>query len=325
MHSEGCEVKVRLLTKYLSSNYLNIHIMEIKNENKVFFGESGITSTSATYLCNIARELLKDIESSLNSISFITEEVTLFGSENKIRTKEGYNLSELSDLDSKLTKAAQLKAFIAWMSEGIRAKDVESERLKEYTLSDFTKDFPEYIVQRSENSTLDINYGLGKLSISERVKYLFSEALTSSIGKYIHNNGALRKAYSELLNIAHNKVNITTEAKDSIVVVTNKIPSVDTKEVEKIMLKYQDLRRENEKVLNSLKSKVKDYDHEYQMYLNLEQKVDVESYKEDMEIVRSKYNEYVLNKRSEIENFKIIIPDELRDIYNTLHTLSKEK
>lgn len=299
--------------------------MEIKNENKVFFGESGITSTSATYLCNIARELLKDIESSLNSISFITEEVTLFGSENKIRTKEGYNLSELSDLDSKLTKAAQLKAFIAWMSEGIKAKDVESERLKEYTLSDFTKDFPEYIVQRSENSTLDINYGLGKLSISERVKYLFSEALTSSIGKYIHNNGALRKAYSELLNIAHNKVNITTEAKDSIVVVTNKIPSVDTKEVEKIMLKYQDLRRENEKVLNSLKSKVKDYDHEYQMYLNLEQKVDVESYKEDMEIVRSKYNEYVLNKRSEIENFKITIPDELRDIYNTLHTLSKEK
>lgn len=325
MHSEGCEVKVRLLTKYLSSNYLNIYVMEIKNENKVFFGESGITSTSATYLCNIARELLKDIESSLNSISFITEEVTLFGSENKIRTKEGYNLSELSDLDSKLTKAAQLKAFIAWMSEGIKAKDVESERLKEYTLSDFTKDFPEYIVQRSENSTLDINYGLGKLSISERVKYLFSEALTSSIGKYIHNNGALRKAYSELLNIAHNKVNITTEAKDSIVVVTNKIPSVDTKEVEKIMLKYQDLRRENEKVLNSLKSKVKDYDHEYQMYLNLEQKVDVESYKEDMEIVRSKYNEYVLNKRSEIENFKIIIPDELRDIYNTLHTLSKEK
>ena len=299
--------------------------MEIKNENKVFFGESGITSTSATYLCNIARELLKDIESSLNSISFITEEVTLFGSENKIRTKEGYNLSELSDLDSKLTKAAQLKAFIAWMSEGIKAKDVESERLKEYTLSDFTKDFPEYIVQRSENSTLDINNGLGKLSISERVKYLFSEALTSSIGKYIHNNGALRKAYSELLNIAHNKVNITTEAKDSIVVVTNKIPSVDTKEVEKIMLKYQDLRRENEKVLNSLKSKVKDYDHEYQMYLNLEQKVDVESYKEDMEIVRSKYNEYVLNKRSEIENFKIIIPDELRDIYNTLHTLSKGK
>ena len=298
--------------------------MEIKNENKVFFGECGITSTSATYLCNIARELLKDIESSLNSISFITEEVTLFGSENKIRIKEGYNLSELSDLDSKLTKAAQLKAFIAWMSEGIKAKDVESERLKEYTLSDFTKDFPEYIVQRSENSTLDINYGLGKLSISERVKYLFSEALTSSIGKYIHNNGALRKAYSELLNIAHNKVNITTEAKDSIVIVTNKIPSVDTKEVEKIMLKYQDLRRENEKVLNFLKSKVKDYDHEYQMYLNLEQKVDVESYKENMEIVRSKYNEYVLNKRSEIENFKIIIPDELRDIYNTLHTLSKE-
>ena len=46
--------------------------MEIKNENKVFFGESGITSTSATYLCNIARELLKDIESSLNNISFIT-------------------------------------------------------------------------------------------------------------------------------------------------------------------------------------------------------------------------------------------------------------
>lgn len=299
--------------------------MEIRNENKVFFGENGITSTSATYLCNIARELLKDIESSLNNVSFINEEVSILGSGEVFKTKEGYNSSELLELDSKLLKAAELKAFIAWMSEGIKAKDEEQQRLSKYSIQDFVSDFPEYKFPQPEIIPVESQYGIAKLSVSERVKYLFSEALTSSIGKYIHNNGKLKEAYNELLNIAHNKLNVTTEAKDALVLITNKVPSVDTKEVEKVMLKYQNIRRENEKVLNSLKSKVKKYDRDYQLERNLRDRRENERQKEEFKLLNSKYDEYVLNMTSKIENLKIIIPLELEGVYNTLQKLSKDK
>lgn len=299
--------------------------MEISNKNKVFFGEVGVTSTSATYLCNIARELLKDLEASLNNVSFITEEVSILGSENTVKTKEGYNISELSDLDSKLVEAAELKAFIAWMSEGIKAKELESTRVSRYTLSDYISDFPEEAIPEVKDIKEDPEYGIGKLTISDRVKFLYSEAFASSIGMYIHKNGSLKKAYEELLNIAHNKVNVETDAKDSLVLITNKIPSINVADVEKILLKYQNLRREHEKELNSIKSKVKNLDHEYKVHLNLEHKSKLEQYKQEMSVLRSKYHAYVLNKMEEIKNLKILIPKELEKIYNYLNMISKEK
>lgn len=299
--------------------------MEISNKNKVFFGEVGVTSTSATYLCNIARELLKDLEASLNNVSFITEEVSILGSENTVKTKEGYNASELSDLDSKLVEAAELKAFIAWMSEGIKAKELESTRISRYTLSDYISDFPEEAIPEVKDIKEDLEYGIGKLTISDRVKFLYSEAFASSIGMYIHKNGSLKRAYEELLNIAHNKVNVETDAKDSLVLITNKIPSIDVADVEKILLKYQNLRREHEKELNSIKSKVKNLDYEYEVHLNLEHKSKLEQYKQEMSVLRSKYHAYVLNKMEEIKNLKILIPKELEKIYNYLNMISKEK
>ena len=299
--------------------------MEISNKNKVFFGEVGVTSTSATYLCNIARELLKDLEASLNNVSFITEEVSILGSENTVKTKEGYNASELSDLDSKLMEAAELKAFIAWMSEGIKAKELESTRVSRYTLSDYISDFPEEAIPEVKDIKEDLEYGIGKLTISDRVKFLYSEAFASSIGIYIHKNGSLKKAYEELLNIAHNKVNVETDAKDSLVLITNKIPSINVADVEKILLKYQNLRREHEKELNSIKSKVKNLDYEYEVHLNLEHKSKLEQYKQEMSVLRSKYHAYVLNKMEEIKNLKILIPKKLEKIYNYLNMISKEK
>lgn len=299
--------------------------MEISNKNKVFFGEVGVTSTSATYLCNIARELLKDLEASLNNVSFITEEVSILGSENTVKTKEGYNISELSDLDSKLVEAAELKAFIAWMSEGIKAKELESTRVSRYTLSDYISDFPEEAIPEVKDIKEDLEYGIGKLTISDRVKFLYSEAFASSIGIYIHKNGSLKKAYEELLNIAYNKVNVETDAKDSLVLITNKIPSIDVADVEKILLKYQNLRREHEKELNSIKSKVKNLDYEYKVHLNLEHKSKLEQYKQEMSVLRSKYHAYVLNKMEEIKNLKILIPKELEKIHNYLNMISKEK
>ena len=40
-------------------------------ENKVFFGENGLTSTSANHVANLAKEFISSSEKYLNSISFV--------------------------------------------------------------------------------------------------------------------------------------------------------------------------------------------------------------------------------------------------------------
>ena len=50
-------------------------------ENKVFFGESGLTSTSANHVANLAKEFISTNENYLNNISFVNCEIGLIGTD----------------------------------------------------------------------------------------------------------------------------------------------------------------------------------------------------------------------------------------------------
>ena len=48
--------------------------MEIQ---KIFFGEQGLTETSANHIANVAKEVLRKDENDINSISFVHKQVSL--------------------------------------------------------------------------------------------------------------------------------------------------------------------------------------------------------------------------------------------------------
>ena len=56
---------------------------------KVFFGERGITATSANHLANIAKESVKQLENKLNAINFVNQDVSLLAGGNKMSIKIG--------------------------------------------------------------------------------------------------------------------------------------------------------------------------------------------------------------------------------------------
>ena len=81
----------------------------MKECNKVFFGEKGITSTSANHLANLAKECMESNRRALEGVGFITSTVRLLnGGEAAILT-EGRNEQYLSSVPELLKEIAEMK------------------------------------------------------------------------------------------------------------------------------------------------------------------------------------------------------------------------
>ena len=75
-------------------------------ENKVFFGENGLTSTSANHVANLAKEFITSSEEYLNSISFINCEIGLIGSDKDQTYSKGVNnLDNVEDIIKNISES----------------------------------------------------------------------------------------------------------------------------------------------------------------------------------------------------------------------------
>ena len=59
----------------------------MKKVNEVFFGNHGLTSTSANHLANIAKEKIVSNEAKLKNLNFVTTTVDIVGSEPRLSGK----------------------------------------------------------------------------------------------------------------------------------------------------------------------------------------------------------------------------------------------
>ena len=99
----------------------------MKKVNEVFFGEHGLTSTSANHLANIAQEKIVSNEAKLKNLNFVTTTVDIVGSpENSGKViNKGYDETRLSEVRGLLSEIADMNAFCAWIREAIKAKETE--------------------------------------------------------------------------------------------------------------------------------------------------------------------------------------------------------
>lgn len=299
----------------------------METKNSVFFGENGLTSTSATHLCNIAREYLKNLESYLNSVTFISESIYVLGTSDKAVLSEGFEVSDLKEIEDTLNTCGQLNTFIAWVSEAIKAKEEESRKLEKMTVLEFCKLFPEYAYGDCDCKVLlDEEYkskSLGDLTAPVRFRYLKEEAFTSTIGKYIHK-GALEKAYKDVLKTVHSKCKAQIKSDNNSIVIQETTSSVSIENVEKLLLELQSKRRNHEKELNSIKSIIEDKANSYKDADRLAQQ------SHNLEVISKRdkavmaFQQFFAKEGKRIMNLKIIIPDGLKSIYEKLNSMDKK-
>ena len=158
-------------------------------------GEEGValTSTSANHIANLAKEYIQGVETQLNNISFFNVEVALVGSIGGANTIQTGESSEVLDsLQSLLEGVAQAKSLIAWLREGIKAKENLMKGLQTISLEGWCKEngmvkpeTPNY-----GHVLTEVEY-YASLPIKERNRYYQLETEAAVIGKYIHPDGHL--------------------------------------------------------------------------------------------------------------------------------------
>lgn len=267
----------------------------------------GITSTSANYLCNLAKELIKEIN--FSELSFVRHSVELINGEKKLLRESDSHIS----LQSLLEKQGNLIAFCAYMREAIKKKDEMLKAIDNLSIHEWCK-----MPVLCTSSQITEQEVFNNWNIKEKEHYWHIEALASTFGKYVHPEGIISKAREEMLKRIQKPRELTGSGRDTIV---HTYEAINASDVNNTYIKLQSKQREYEKELNKLKHKLKNQVLELNKQINLENQKQTSEYYKIYAEKENEFEKYVLEKRKEISDLKIVIPEALKETYEYLNNL----
>lgn len=294
--------------------------------NSVFFngkgeGEVALTSTSANHIANLAKEYIQTIESSLNNVCFFKTEVALIGGDNNV-IQEGWKPEWLGEVTPALQNVALSKSLIAWLREGIKAKEALMKELENLSFEQWCKDNNvEAPVSPDYGHVLTKDEYYDSLPIKERNRYYQLETEAAVIGSYIHPSGSLSNAREELKNRIQHPHKVDGKGRDALIYTYT--PTVDKDVVDTLFFELQKKHREVQAQLNAMKHSCEQAINESTQKVNTEYNAATLEYKAKLKELIGLYKEYKDNKSKEYRELKIIIPNSLLGIYNTINSLGK--
>ena len=294
----------------------------------VFFkkeGEEGValTSTSANHIANLAKEYIQGVETQLNNISFFNVEVALVGSTGGASTiQTGESLEVLDSLQSLLEGVAQAKSLIAWLREGIKAKENLMKDLQTISLEGWCK---ENGIAKPEapnygHVLTEIEY-YASLPIKERNRYYQLETEAAVLGKYIHPDGYLSDARKELKDKLQHPHKVDGKGRDALIYTYT--PTVDVAEVDNVFFELQKKYREIQAQLNAMKYNCEQAINESTNKVNTEYMAASQKYQAELKDVLGAFKTWKDEKSQEYSKLKIVVPNSLLGIYNTINSLGK--
>lgn len=294
----------------------------------VFFkkeGEEGValTSTSANHIANLAKEYIQGVETRLNNICFFNAEVALIGSVSVASTiQTGVSSEALDSLQSMLDEVAQAKSLIAWLREGIKAKENLMKDLQTISYEDWCE---ENGIVKPESP----NYGhvlteaeyYASLPIKERNRYYQLETEAAVLGKYIHPDGYLSDARKELKDKLQHPHKVDGKGRDALIYTYT--PTVDVAQVDNVFFELQKKHREVQAQLNAIKYSCEQAINESTNKVNTEYMAASQKYQAELKDILGAFKTWKDAKSQEYSKLKIVVPNSLLGIYNTIDFLGK--
>lgn len=281
----------------------------------VFFGENGLTSTSANFIANQAKEYVESLKEYLSTTNFLDSTIELIGSDKETLSKKGFSVEEVRRIDRVLNSIVSAYSLIAWLREALKAKENIDKQLRELNINEWAREnnitLPKYPETPDKLTEEEV---ISKWSVKDRNRYLTAQTFCSVYGKYIHPNGDFSKARKEFLNKKFNSIEYTECGSNTII--HRYTPTVEESVIESTFKNLQFEWREKQAIVNSYKHKVDttiedDYTKHIAEYRNEYNKIT-----EELDSYRTQYKEYIENKTREASALKIIIPNDLKTIYN---------
>lgn len=289
-------------------------------ENKVFFGENGLTSTSANHVANLAKEFISSNENYLNNISFINCKIGLIGSDKDQTYSLG--VKDLSNVEVTLADIAKCKALIAWLREAIKAKNALISDINNLTILGYCQlkglPNPEH-PQLTDYLTVEEYYD--SLPIKERNEYYSLEAEAATLGQFIHPGGNFNKQRTLLFEKLMHPIKSEGEGRDTVLYKYN--PSINLDEIDNTFFKLQSKYREVQARLNGMKHLCELAMQQDHLQKDNAYKAAYTEYSAKMHEIENECNIYKDEELVRIQNLKIVIPNSLESIYKKIQSLGK--
>lgn len=288
--------------------------------NKVFFAENGLTSTSANFISNMAKEYVADLQEELHNTSFFKEEISLVGQSNTTVVSEG--VSSLDYIDKDLASICKAFSLIAWLREAIKAKQRLASEVQKYDFKQWCKDNgkdypdePEFIAAIDKDDVIDT------WSIKDRNHYFELQTKVSQYGKFIHPDGVFSIARKKLNKHPLKNISYTESGRDTIIHSATSTISVD--EVNSKFMALQSEWRKAQAELNG-------YEHKIQMAVdedtnkkNSSYELAYAEYQRKAEALQAEFKTWKDITSQQVAALKIVIPDHLKSIYDVISKLAK--
>ena len=302
--------------------------------NNVYFGNEGMTSTTANHYANIAKEMVKRTEKKLYGIKFYQTLISAIGSAEKQLMSQGS--SDISFIDDALREIAEANSFCAWVREAIKEKEAQQLAINRKDLYTWLeeqgieiKKEPEYPDREDDVTEKDV---IDTWDINKRCKYLDLEANASTIGNYIHPNKPV-KNYNDARVKLHSVVNtpVTVEGSGRDTILYYHETTINPDVVDAQFLKMQDLHRSYEKELNAMKAELKETVNTlnqekcdaYQVKID-EYYAKIREFNAWQNEMRNKLIKWKTSELERLSKIKIVIPKKLNGIFQKVKAVDSK-
>lgn len=302
--------------------------------NSVFFakeGEKGLNETSASHLCALASQIKAHYESVLKNVSFVDSFIDVVGSDaNPKQTNIG--MKSIDEIDIAIKEIGRMNAFISWFAEAREFLEKIRRIVNGTTIQTWIKaqeiEYPEEpLLKSNEVRSSTLNDIIDELSVKDRQIYLALEAKASVYGKFIHPDQPMDKARNRMHEIVSKPYVSDGHGRDTII--HHHVPSIDTELVDAEFNKLQAEYRKIEQQLNHMKSDLRKRLDIRNTEENNERNLRLQKYKEEhaaydnkMRELTLQYNQWMLDENAKISKIKFVIPDNLKETYNYLESLT---
>ena len=302
--------------------------------NSVFFakeGEKGLNETSASHLCALASQIKAHYESVLKNVSFVDSFIDVVGSDaNPKQTNTG--MKSIDEIDLAIKEIGRMNAFISWFAEARELLEKIRRIVNGTTIQTWMKvqeiENPEEpLLKSNEVRSSTLNDIIDELSVKDRQMYLALEAKASVYGKFIHPDQPMDKARNRMHEIVSKPYVSDGRGRDTIIY--HHVPSIDTELVDAEFNKLQAEYRKIEQQLNHMKSDLHKKLDIRNTEENNERNIRLQKYKEEhaaydnkMRELTLQYNQWMLDENARISKIKFVIPDNLKETYTYLESLT---
>ena len=298
--------------------------------NDIYFGNEGMTSTSANHVSAMANVMVQELKQRIMGLRLYEKSIRVIGDSEVTVETVNNTLPEIHDTVKKICNA---NALIAWLREAVKEREQAQKYVSDMALDKWMDlqgiEPPERpspalmpVINFQDYKTI-LDTGL---TVKEYNRFMELNSALAVYGEIIHDKGLLTRQINELARIAQNPTEVKESGRDTIITSY----SVDVNvcnDIERLYTEMQSEYRKLQAEKNGIEAKFSNLAMDYQTRKLDEWKLAKKQYDRDLERVSSELvnietqmKEWKKQRLDELAALKIIIPNDLKPIYNDLRT-----